>query len=78
LHAERVDDEDERPVELVERVEVNLDVVVGADPVAVGEGVSDRPVGLERPNAEIDGGGRIPDADFGRIGRGALVDGLIL
>jgi len=55
---------------VVESAEQDLHVVVGADPVAVGQGGVDRAVRLERPDAEMDRGGGIPDQDFGRIGGG--------
>ena len=77
LNAERVDDEHERAIALGERVEVDLDVVVGADVIAVGERRADRRVRLEGANAEVDRVGRIPDEDFGGVGRRLMVDGLI-
>jgi len=62
----------------VEGVEVDLDIVVGADAVAVGQRVRDGAVRLEGANAEVDRGGRVPDEDVGGVGRGALVGRLVL
>ena len=73
LNAERVDDEDERAIALVEGVEMDLDVVVRADAVAIGKGIRYRTVRLEGADAEVDRRRRIPDADFGRIGSRATV-----
>ena len=77
LHAERVDDEHERAIALVEGVEVDLDVVIGGDAVAVGERGGDRSARLEGADAEVDRVRRIPHADFGRVGRRTLIDRLV-
>jgi hypothetical protein len=56
---------------------VDLDIVVGADAIAVGERRRDDAVRLIGANAEIDRGGRVPDADVGRVGRGTLIEWLV-
>ena len=77
LDAERVDDEDEGAVALVEGVEVELDVVVAADAVAVGERRGHRARLGEGADAEVDGVGGVPDAHLGGVGRGPAVDRLV-
>ena len=77
LDAERIDDEDEGAIALVERVEVDLDVVVAADAVAIGERRGDGPGVGERADAEVHGVRRVPDAHVGGIGRGPPVGGRV-
>ncbi len=55
LDAVRVDPEDQRLPAVVEGAEIDLDVVVGADPVAVRQGGVDRPVHLEGADPEMNG-----------------------
>ena len=74
LNAEWIDDEHERAIALVERVEMDLDVVVGGDAVAVGERGGDASMRLEGPNPEVDRFRRIPHAHVGGIGRGTRID----
>jgi hypothetical protein len=74
LHTERIDDEHERAVAFGERIEMNLDVVVGTDVIAIGEGRAHRRVRLEGANAEVDRIRGIPDEHLGRIGRWPAID----
>jgi hypothetical protein len=73
LDAEGVHREDRRLAAVVEGAEQDLDVIVGADPVAIRERGVHAAVGLVGPDPEMDGGGRVPDQDLGRIGRGHAV-----
>ena len=75
LDAERVDDENEGAIELVEGIEVDLDVVVGADAVAVGERRGNGSAWRERAQAEVDRVRGVPDPHFGGVGRRTFVDG---
>ena len=77
LDAEWVDDEHEGAIQLVEGVEVDLDVVIARDAIAVGECGGDRSGIGERFYSKVDRVGRIPDADFSGIGSGASVGGLV-
>src|SRR4051812_14199366 len=64
LHSQRIHDEDECATAVVKRVEVDLDIVVPADAIAIGERrVHPRVAAmwLERPDAEVDRRGGIPD-----------------
>src|SRR5579872_2814506 len=75
LHAEWVDGEEERLAVIVVRVEDQIDVIVGVDVIAIGErGAYDRPVRLERANAEVDRVGSVPHEDLGGVARRAAVD----
>ncbi len=67
LHSERIYCKDIGLPRVVEGAEQDLDVVVGRNPVAIGESGVHRAVRLERPDSEMDGGGRIPDQHFGGI-----------
>jgi hypothetical protein len=67
LDAERIHGEDRGLAVVVEGAEEDLHVVVGADPVAVGEGGARRAMGLEGADAEVDRGGRVPDEDLGGV-----------
>ncbi len=79
LHAQRIDLEQRGATPVVERVEQDLDVVVGADVVAVGErGPHDAAVRLIRANAEVDRVGCVEDEDLRRILRRPAVDGAVL
>ena len=55
---------------VVVRVDQQVDLVVGLDLVALGEGGVRSAVGLERLDPEMDRTGGIPDQDFGRLGGG--------
>ena len=74
LHAERIDAEHQRAIAFVEGVEVDLDVVVGSDAVAIGERRCHGSVRLVGANAEVHRVRRIPDEHVGRVWRGARVD----
>src|SRR4051812_35552872 len=77
LHTEWIDDEDECASPVEKGVEVQLDVVVAAHPVAIGQRRVDAGVAavwLERADAEIHRAARVPDEDFRRVGSGALID----
>ena len=75
LHAERIDREDRRLAAVVEGAEQNLDVVVGGDPIAVGQGGVNRPVRLERPDPEVNRGRGVPDQHLGTVRRGNPIGG---
>ncbi len=79
LRAQRIDGKEERAAPIVERVEQDLNVVVGSDVVAVGEG---RPhhvaVLLEGTDAEVDRIGCVEDEDLRRILSRPAVHGAIL
>jgi hypothetical protein len=77
LNAERVDDEHQRAVSFVEGVEMDLDVIVSADAVAIGESRRDGAVWFEGANAEIDRGRRVPNSDLGRVRCRSLIYGLV-
>jgi hypothetical protein len=74
LNAERVDAEDERLPSIFERVEENLDLIVGVDAIAVRERRVHGAGRSVRPDAEKDRGGGVEDEDFGEIVGGAAVD----
>src|SRR6185503_10537984 len=67
LDAERIDDENEGAIALVERVEVNLHIVVGADSVPVGHRRGNGAVRLVGSNAEVDRVRRVPHPDVRRV-----------
>src|SRR5439155_446223 len=56
----------------------DLDVVVAEDLIAVGQARRGAAVALERPDAEIDRGGRVPDQDLRGVRRGHAVVGGVL
>ena len=78
LHAQRVHREHEGPVPVVERAQEDLDVVVAEDLIAVGQARRGAAVPLERPDAEIDRGRRVPDQDLRGVRRGHAVVGGVL
>ena len=75
LHAKRVHGEDQRVIAFVERIEMDLHVVVGANPVAVGQGGAHGSVRFVGTNTEEDRVRRIPHEHIGRIGRRPSVNG---
>ena len=75
LDAERIHREHRRLAAVVERAEQDLDEVVRADLVAVGERGVHLAVRLVGPDAEVDGGRGIPDQDLGRVHRRHAVHG---
>jgi len=79
LYAERVHGEQQRAAVVGVGVEQQLDLIVALDVVAVGQGgAHHRAVRLERPDAEVDRVGRVPDQHLGRILGGAAVGGKVL
>ena len=78
LNAQRVDAEDQRLASVVERIQENLNRIVGVDAVAVGERGMDRAGGGVRLDSEVDRGRRVEDEDFGRVLGGAAVDRRVL
>ena len=78
LDAERVDAEHERLPAVLERVQENLDGIVGVDAVAIGERRVDRAGRCVRLDAEVDRGRRVEDEDLRRILGGAAVDRRVL
>jgi hypothetical protein len=70
LDAEGIHAEHRGLAPVVEGAEHDRHVVVGGDPVAVGEGGVDLPVRLARANAEVDRRRRVPDQHVGRVGGG--------
>ncbi len=79
LRAQRIDGKEERAAPIVERVEQDLNVVVGSDVVAVGER---RPhhiaVLFEGADAEVDRIGCVEDEDLGRVLSRPAVYGAVL
>ena len=79
MRAQRIDGKEERAAPIVERVEQDLNVVVGSDVVAVGER---RPhhvaVPLEGTDAEVDRIGCVEDEDLGRVLSRPAVHGAVL
>ena len=79
LHAERVDAEEEGAAAVVEGVEVDGDVVVVADVVAVGHaGVDGAGLAVMGHDAEVDGGRAVPDQHVGPLLRRPAVHRLVL
>ena len=56
---------------------MDLDVVVSADSIAIGERSGDRAVLFEGANAEVDRGRRVPDSYLGRVRCRSLIYGLV-
>src|SRR5262249_7689 len=77
LHAEGIDDEDESAPALVVGVEVDLDVVVRRDAVAVGERRPNGTMRLEGADPEMDRRRGVPDKHLGGVVAGTLVHGLV-
>ena len=75
LDTERIHGEHGGLPAVVEGAQEDLDVVVGRDLVAVGEGRARRTVPLECANAEMNRGRGIPDEHFRRVVRGGAVVG---
>ena len=67
LNTQRIHRKDTRLTAVVERAQQNLDVIVGCDPVAVGQRRVDRPMGFVGPDAEVNRGRRVPDQNLGRV-----------
>src|SRR5215469_9463553 len=61
LHAERIDAKGNRMPTVNERREDDLDIVVAADLVPVGQGGVDGPMGLERTDSKVDRRRAVPD-----------------
>ena len=78
LNPERVGAEDERLPAVVERVQENLDAIVGVDAIAVGERRVHGARSGVRLDAEVDRGRRVEHEDFGLVLGGAAVDGRVL
>ena len=78
LHAEWIDGEDERLTRVDERTDNDVDVVVAADVVPVGECDVYRAVRLERADAEIQGGRRVPDEHLRGIHGWLAIDRRVL
>ena len=75
LHPEWIHRKNGGLAPIVEGAEQDLDLIVGRDPVPISQRGVDRAVRLEGPDAEMNGGGGVPDEDLGRIGCGHAIGG---
>ena len=73
LHAERIDAEHDRLTAVVERPDEQLDAVVAEDLVTIAKRGMHGAVRLIGPDAEVDGGRRVPDEHFGGVFGGDTV-----
>ena len=79
LGAERVRTEEERSAPVMERVDVDDDVIVVVDIIPVRDRRADGGgILVVRHNAEVDRIRRVPNEDLGFFLRGAAVHGLVL
>ncbi len=76
LHAQRIDGEHERLAAIVERAQEDLYIVVGEDPVTVGQIGVYLSMRLTRANPEVNGARRVPHPHLGRVDGGHAIDRL--